>query len=93
MEAYILELTTLTTPTVKAGEVLIHTKSIGINPIDIQVRSSKDMLGMITGGIVPEHVILGWDGVTAFKPGDEVYGLVNMSGLGSTYATQVVAQA
>jgi len=112
MEAYILEkngglenlkLTTLITPTVKAGEVLIQTKSIGINPIDIQVRSSKDILGMITGGILPEHVILGWDvagiveeigeGVTAFKLGDEVYGLVNMPGLGSTYATQVVAQA
>jgi NADPH:quinone reductase-like Zn-dependent oxidoreductase len=112
MEAYILEKngglenlkkTTLATPTVKAGEVLIQTKAIGINPIDIQVRSSKDILGMITGGIIPEQAILGWDvagivehvgeEVTAFKQGDEVYGLVNMPGLGSTYATQVVAQA
>jgi len=112
MEAYILEKngglenlkkTTLATPTVKAGEVLIQTKSIGINPIDIQVRGSKDILGMITGGVFHEHVILGWDvagiveqvgdGVIAFKPGDEVYGLLNMPGLGSTYATKVVAQA
>jgi len=104
MEAYILEKngglenlkkTTLTTPRVKAGEVLIQTKAIGINPIDVQVRSSKDILGMITGGIFPEHVILGWDvagivehvgeEVTAFKPGDAVYGLVNMPGLGSTH--------
>ncbi|WP_415326844.1 NADP-dependent oxidoreductase [Chryseobacterium sp. MMS23-Vi53] len=110
MESYILEQnggvenlkkTTLDTPFPKTGEVLIKTKSIGINPIDIQVRASKDVLGMITGGHFPDQVILGWDvagviektgaGVTEFKPGDEVYGLLNMPGLGRTYSTHVIA--
>jgi len=109
MEAYILgehgslQKTIIHTPTIKAGEVLINTKAIGINPIDIQVRNSREMLGMITGGNVPEQVILGWDvagvveqvgeGVDTFKPGDAVYGLIKMPGLGSTYATQLVAPA
>ncbi|RFM33571.1 NADP-dependent oxidoreductase [Chitinophaga silvisoli] len=110
MEAYILEQnggvenlkkTTIGTPVPKAGEVLIKTRAIGINPIDVQVRASKDMLGMITGGHLPDRVIPGWDvagtieqtgdGVTAFNTGDEVYGLLNMPGLGSTYSNYVIA--
>ncbi|WP_158827391.1 NADP-dependent oxidoreductase [Mucilaginibacter lacusdianchii] len=112
MEAYIFEQNggrenlkkvTLNTPALQEGEVLIKTKAIGINPIDIQVRHSKDMLSMITGGKVPQQVILGWDvagiiedvgeNVIGFKSGDEVYGLVNMPGLGATCATNVVASA
>jgi NADPH:quinone reductase-like Zn-dependent oxidoreductase/predicted ester cyclase len=112
MEAYILEQngglenlkrSTLSTPDLKAGEVLIETKAIGINSIDIQVRNSNDILSMITGGNIPKQVILGWDvagvivkvaeGVTEFKVGDEVFGLLNMPGLGGTYATQVAANA
>ncbi len=83
--------------------MLIQTKSIGINPIDIQVRSSKDILGMITGGILPEHVILGWDvagvvervgeGVTAFKPGDEVYGLAFTSAGATPMSAMTAYQA
>ncbi len=112
MEAYILEKnggienlkkTTVPTPIIKANEVLIKTKAIGINQIDVQVRNSKDILGMITQGNIPQEVILGWDvagvveqageGVDDFKPGDEVYGLLNMPGLGNTYATYVAAAA
>jgi NADPH:quinone reductase-like Zn-dependent oxidoreductase len=112
MEAYILEQNgslenlkrvTLNMPALQEGEVLLKTKAIGINQIDIQVRSSKDMLGLITGGHIPQQVILGWDAagiveevhdsVTAFRPGDEVYGLLNMPGLGATYATHIVALA
>lgn len=112
MEAYILEQnggveslkkTTVATPHIKANEVLIKTKAIGINPIDVQVRNSKDMLGMITQGNIPQQVILGWDvagvvehvgeGVDNLNPGDEVYGLINMPGLGNTYATYVAASA
>ncbi|MVT10034.1 NADP-dependent oxidoreductase [Chitinophaga tropicalis] len=112
MEAYLLEQNggienlkkaTLPAPVIKTNEVLIKTKAIGINPIDVQVRNSKDILGMITQGNIPPKVILGWDvagvveqtgdDVTDFKPGDEVYGLINMPGLGSTYATYVAAGA
>lgn len=112
MEAFILaqngglenlNKSTIATPDLKPGEVLIETRAIGINPVDIQVRNSKDMLNMITGGNIPAQVILGWDvagvvvqvadDVTEFKAGDEVFGLLNMPGLGGTYATQVVAAA
>jgi NADPH:quinone reductase-like Zn-dependent oxidoreductase len=94
---------TLPTPDLKSGEVLIETKAIGINSIDIQVRNSKDILSMITGGNIPQQVILGWDvagiilkvaeDVIDLKAGDEVFGLLNMPGLGGTYATQVAAVA
>ncbi|WP_343692099.1 NADP-dependent oxidoreductase [Chitinophaga sp.] len=94
---------TFPTPAIGTNQVLIRTKAIGINPIDIQVRDAKNMLEMITGGNYPEKVILGWDvagiveqvggSVQTFQPGDEVYGLINMPGLGSTYATHVVAPA
>lgn len=112
MEAYILtqnggienlRKVTLPTPQPAYGEVLIKTKGIGINPIDSQVRSSKDILGMITQGNVPDTVILGWDvagvieqvgqGVEGFKAGDEVFGLINMPGLGKTYATYLTVSA
>lgn len=82
-------------------QVLIETKAIGINPADVQVRNSNFMLNMITGGNVPEQIILGWDvsgvvkqvgeKVTTFTVGDEVFGLISMPGLGSTYATEVLA--
>jgi len=112
MEAYLLEQNgsienlkrgTVPTPGIKANEVLIKTKAIGINPIDVLVRNSKDILGMITQGNIPPQVILGWDvagvveqsgeEVNGFRPGDEVYGLLNMPGLGNTYATYVTADA
>jgi len=112
MEAYILkqnggiehlQKTTLATPQPAAGEVLIKTKGIGINPIDSQVRSSKYILDMITQGNTPDTVVIGWDvagiieqvgaGVEGFKVGDEVFGLINMPGLGSSYATYVSAAA
>jgi NADPH:quinone reductase-like Zn-dependent oxidoreductase len=110
MEAYILEKnggveylkkSTVPAPVLNTGEVLIKTKAIGINPIDIQVRNSRDILGMITQGNIPAKITLGWDvaGVIeqvadeadGFKVGDEVYGLLNMPGLGNTYATYVAA--
>ncbi|SHN33603.1 NADP-dependent oxidoreductase [Chitinophaga sp. CF418] len=112
MEAYILtqnggieslQKTTLPTPQPATGEVLIKTKGIGINPIDGQVRSSKEILNIITNGNTPDTVVIGWDvagiieqvgpGVEGFKAGDEVFGLINMPGLGKTYATYVTAPA
>lgn len=98
-----LQKTTITTPQPGDGEVLIKTRGIGINPIDSQVRNFKEALDIITQGIIPDTVVLGWDvagvvaevgpGVEGFKPGDEVFGLINMPGLGATYATYVTASA
>lgn len=98
-----LQKTTLPKPQPASGEVLIKTKGIGINPIDSQVRSSKYILDMITQGNTPDTVVIGWDvagiieqvgaGAEGFKVGDEVFGLINMPGLGNTYATYVTAAA
>lgn len=88
-------------PEPKDNEVLIQTKGIGINQVDSAVRAYGQMLDIITQGNIPEFVILGWDvsgeivktgnGVTQFKKGDQVFGLINMPGLGSTNAEYVVA--
>ncbi len=83
------------TPYIAEGEVLIKTKAIGINPVDIKTRQGHGAAKRLE---LP--IILGWDvsGVvvqvtknSAFKVGDAVFGLVNFPGEGKTYAEYVVA--
>ncbi|TNH02463.1 NADP-dependent oxidoreductase [Testudinibacter sp. TR-2022] len=88
-------------PVPASGEVLVKVAAIGINPADIAVRSDNALLGMMYGEQRP--VILGWDiagtvvacgaDVTAFKAGDEVFGMVNFPGNGSAYAEYTAAPA
>ena len=69
-------------PGIKDNEVLIETKSLGINPVDFKVRGNDDLLTMIYGEQRP--AIIGWDvagivsevgsGVTELKVGDRVFG-------------------
>lgn len=85
-------------PTPAAGEVLIKVAATSVNPVDWKVREGKenDQFG------VKLPAILGWDaagiieevgaGVTAFKPGDEVYAMPNFPRDG-TYAEYAIAQA
>ena len=86
-------------PNPKADEVLVKVKAISINPVDVKVRSTEEVLNMIVG---PERpVILGWDiagtvevvgkNVTQFEPGDSVFGMVNFPGHGKGYAEFVAA--
>ncbi len=91
--------TELPKPTIKSDEVLIQTKAISINPVDAKTRNGKGVYGRIKD---ETPVILGWDisGVvveagadTEFKPGDEVFGMVNFPGHGKTYAEYVAAPA
>lgn len=83
-------------PEAKYGEVLVKVHATSINPLDWKIR--KGGFKIITFGRTP--FILGADlsgtveavgkGVTRFKPGDEVFGLVNVySGKGgyAQYAT------
>lgn len=89
------------TPTPKAGEVLIETKSLSINPVDYKAREIAPLLEMLCWTDKP--VILGWDiagvvsavgdGVTDFAVGDRVFGMVNFPGAGKTYAEYVVSPA
>ncbi|MGL4858921.1 MAG: alcohol dehydrogenase catalytic domain-containing protein [Enterobacteriaceae bacterium] len=75
----VLQLVELPQPHAKAGQILVRVKASGLNPIDIKVR--KLQLPM-----TPQHfpAVLHSDfsgvveavgeSVSAFKPGDEVYG-------------------
>ncbi len=76
-----LELRDIEKPVAAAGQVLINIKSGGLNPLDIKIMAGQAghaqtklpaVLGIDVSGVV-ETV---GDGVTAFKPGDEVFGMI-----------------
>ncbi|WP_421938494.1 NADP-dependent oxidoreductase [Pedobacter sp.] len=85
-------------PNLQPGEVLVKTKAISINPVDVKSRQGKGFHGRIKD---EKPIILGWDisgVVTAsesdiFKIGDEVFGMVNFPGHGKAYAEYVTAPA
>ncbi|MCF3107500.1 NADP-dependent oxidoreductase [Niabella sp. CC-SYL272] len=94
-----LQLTDLPEPVVKKNEVLIKTKAISINPVDVKARANSNTINWLFGAQRP--VILGWDisgevaatgiDVTKFKKGDAVFGMVNFPGSGNGYAEYVAA--
>lgn len=83
----------------KAGEVLVRIAASGVNPLDTKIRAGKAeharqplpaVLGLDVAGTVEEV----GDGVTTFKPGDAVFGLVGgVGGLQGTLAEFVTADA
>ncbi|WP_299823569.1 NADP-dependent oxidoreductase [uncultured Pontibacter sp.] len=93
-----LQLQELDKPTAKAGEVLVKVKAISINPVDTKTREGKALYNSLAEN---PPVIIGWDisgvveavgeGVKMFKPGDEVFGMVNFPGHGRAYAAYVAA--
>ncbi|MBT8344758.1 MAG: NADP-dependent oxidoreductase [Desulfofustis sp.] len=110
MKAYVLQeaggienlvLSDIDKPKLGSDEVLIETKAISINPVDVKVRPMEELLDMIVGEIRP--VILGWDiagvvaevgaNATGFEVGDKVFGMVNFPGHGKGYAEYVAAPA
>lgn len=87
-------------PTVQQGEVLVKTKAIGLNPVDIKTRNGKAMYEkisqeppMILGWDISGEVVAVGDGVKNFKQGDTVFGMVNFPGHGKAYAEYVAAPA
>jgi NADPH:quinone reductase-like Zn-dependent oxidoreductase len=100
----VLTRTDIARPLTAPGEVLLKTKAVSINPVDAFVRQHefavKAFLQPISG---QKQFVLGWDvsgtvvevgeGVDDFKPGDNVFGLVNFPGQGKTYAEFVAAPA
>jgi NADPH:quinone reductase-like Zn-dependent oxidoreductase len=85
-------------PQLSDNDVLVKVKSIAINPVDIKVRMGKGLASKLRE---TEPVILGWDisgtvtatgkKVTAFKAGEEVFGMINFPGHGKAYAEYVAA--
>ncbi|MFJ9341729.1 NADP-dependent oxidoreductase [Streptomyces sp. NPDC101733] len=77
------------------GEVLVRVHAAGVNPVDWKTRESG---GLITWGELPA---VGWDvsgtveavgpGVSAFRPGDEVYGMPLFPRQAGGYAEYVVS--
>lgn len=98
-----LILTELPTPQINDNEVLVRVKAIGINPVDAFVRNHQFALETFVRPKPGEPVIIGWDisGVveavgsqaSQWKPGDEVFGMVNFRGHGKAYAEYVAAPA
>ena len=84
-------------PELAANEVLVATKAISINPVDVKTRPVEDVLTMIISE--QSLIILGWDiagtvaavgvDVTGFTVGDKVFGMVNFPGHGKAYADYV----
>src|SRR5690349_2744070 len=80
-----LKVMELEKPAPGEGEVLVQVKAISINPVDVKTRAGKGVYGRIN---TESPIIIGWDiaGVVveannaAFKPGDEVFGMVNFPG-------------
>ena len=75
----VLKLVTLPTPEPGVSEILIRVPAAGVNPIDGAQRQTGAFVGQ-------PPFVLGWDvsgtveavgpGVTLYKPGDEVFGLL-----------------
>lgn len=88
-------------PSVQRDEVLVKLAAISINPVDVKARAYDGVLSWIFGDQRP--VILGWDisgeviktgnEVDGFKPGDEVFGMINFLGNGKAYAEYVSCPA
>lgn len=89
----------LPTPALAEGQVLVRINASGVNPLDIKIRAGKAahakqplpaVLGLDMAGVVEDV----GPRVTAFRPGDEVYGMVGgVGGLQGTLAEVVVANA
>lgn len=88
-------------PELSVNQVLVETKAISINPVDVKVRPVEEILNMLIGEVRP--VILGWDiagtiaevgaDVNGFEVGDKVFGMVNFPGHGKAYAEYVASPA
>jgi NADPH:quinone reductase-like Zn-dependent oxidoreductase len=87
------------TPTPAHGQVLVRICASGINPLDAKIRAGEAaharqplpaVLGLDMAGIVETA----GPGVTAFRPGDEVFGMVGgVGGLQGTLAEFIAADA
>jgi NADPH:quinone reductase-like Zn-dependent oxidoreductase len=86
-----LRLETVDVPKPQPGQVRVAIAAIGVNPVDWKVLTGKAPVPMdlplTPGGDIAGTVDAIGDGVTAFAPGDRVFGLIGLQG---AYAEQVV---
>jgi len=67
-----------------AGEVLIKVRAAGVNPVDWKIAASRT--GQVAGTDVAGVIDSLGEGVTAWKPGDQVLGFARQSGSYAEYA-------
>jgi NADPH2:quinone reductase len=89
----------LPSPALQPNHVLVRIKASGVNPLDTKIRAAKAahakqplpaVLGLDMAGTVEETS----PEVTAFEPGDEVYGMVGgVGGLQGTLAEFIAVDA
>jgi NADPH:quinone reductase len=75
-----LELTDISVPQALAGQVLVRIGASGLNPLDTKIRSgagehARHPLPLVLGIDMAGVVVSVGEGVSGFKPGDEVYGM------------------
>lgn len=106
MKAYVVErsggpfrVVELPTPQAASDQVLVKICATGINPLDAKIRAgegehAKQPLPAVLGLDMAGVVVATGAGVTAFRQGDEVFGMVGgVGGLQGTLAEFVVADA
>jgi NADPH:quinone reductase-like Zn-dependent oxidoreductase len=93
-----LETVHIPMPVISEHDVIVRTRAIGINPVDIKTRKGKglytalkDFDPLIPGWDISGTVIATGSGTTLFRDGDEVFGMVNFPGHGKAYAEYVAA--
>ncbi|MFP8966721.1 NADP-dependent oxidoreductase [Pokkaliibacter sp. CJK22405] len=95
----VLQIDEVPTPLLEAGNVIVHTRAAGVNPIDWKTRQGGGA-AMASEGL---PLVLGWEmsgvvdsasaEVSIFQPGDAVMGLLNFPSPGRCYAEEVSASA
>jgi NADPH:quinone reductase-like Zn-dependent oxidoreductase len=71
-------------PKPAAGEVLIKVRAAGVNPVDWKIAASR--VGQVAGTDVSGVIDTLGEGVTGWKPGDQVLGFARQSGSYAEYA-------
>jgi NADPH:quinone reductase len=91
--------TTVARPEPGAGQVLVRVAASGINPLDLKIRAgeaphARHMLPAILGMDMAGTVVGVGPGVTAFRAGDEVYGMTGgVAGVSGSLAEYVAVDA
>ena len=106
MKAYLVEsaggpfrAVEISTPQPANDQVLVKICASGVNPLDTKIRAgegghAKQPLPAVLGLDMAGVVVTVGSGVTAFRPGDEVFGMVGgVGGLQGTLAEFVLADA
>ena len=106
MKAYIVQIAggpfravEMPTPQASGDQVLVRISASGVNPLDTKIRAgegrhAKQPLPAVLGLDMAGVVVAVGAAVTAFRPGDEVFGMVGgVGGLQGTLAEFVVADA